>query len=518
MNTPLSYKDAGVDIDAGDALVERIKPLARKTLREGVLAGIGGFGALFEVPRKYKEPVLVSGTDGVGTKLKLAFEWNMHGGVGIDLVAMSVNDVLVQGAEPLFFLDYFACGKLDVDTAAAVVGGIARGCEESGCALIGGETAEMPGMYPAGEYDLAGFAVGAAEKSRLLTGQSVRTGDVVLGLASSGAHSNGYSLVRKCIERAQAQGALPETLDGQPFRQAIMRPTRLYVKPVLATLAAHPQAIRALADALCQMPPAARARIAGINLLGEVHHLYPDFEAGMGAGSDYVITDYSAASRQGFSRWLARRFAGDIGALNAWLGGAPFASFDDVQPPSRDIRRQPLAQHALEMRGIVRLEQAGLPGQVPVPQAREPKAQRPRAQHGGQQIALGLRERAFGLVGRHQRACTRQIQRARRQISGPVVERHRQIEQPSVHACKVEVEKACQARRIRRARFIVKHHVVAEQIGVHRPARQSSPGAAGGPRPGRWPHLHRARPPHRARRTRCHRHSPALGRRQPKSA
>ena len=244
MNTPLSYKDAGVDIDAGDALVERIKPLARKTLREGVLAGIGGFGALFEVPRKYKEPVLVSGTDGVGTKLKLAFEWNMHGGVGIDLVAMSVNDVLVQGAEPLFFLDYFACGKLDVDTAAAVVGGIARGCEESGCALIGGETAEMPGMYPAGEYDLAGFAVGAAEKSRLLTGQSVRTGDVVLGLASSGAHSNGYSLVRKCIERAQAQGALPETLDGQPFRQAIMRPTRRSSPSYSSLKVAHPSKMR----------------------------------------------------------------------------------------------------------------------------------------------------------------------------------------------------------------------------------------------------------------------------------
>ena len=155
--TPLSYKDAGVDIVAGDALVERIKPLAKKTMREGVLAGIGGFGALFEVPKRYKEPVLVSGTDGVGTKLKLAFEWNMHDTVGIDLVAMSVNDVLVQGAEPLFFLDYFACGKLDVDTAAAVVGGIAKGCELSGCALIGGETAEMPGMYPAGEYDLAGF-------------------------------------------------------------------------------------------------------------------------------------------------------------------------------------------------------------------------------------------------------------------------------------------------------------------------------------------------------------------------
>ena len=236
--TPLSYKDAGVDIDAGDALVERIKPLAKKTMREGVLAGIGGFGALFEVPRRYREPVLVSGTDGVGTKLKLAFEWNMHDTVGIDLVAMSVNDVLVQGAEPLFFLDYFACGKLDVDTAAAVVGGIARGCELSGCALIGGETAEMPGMYPAGEYDLAGFAVGAVEKSRILTGQQVKAGDVVLGLSSSGVHSNGFSLVRKCIERAGS--SVPATLDGQPFREAIMAPTRLYVKNVLSALAQFP--------------------------------------------------------------------------------------------------------------------------------------------------------------------------------------------------------------------------------------------------------------------------------------
>ncbi len=240
---PLSYKDAGVDIDAGDALVERIKPLAKKTMREGVMAGIGGFGALFEVPKRYKEPVLVSGTDGVGTKLKLAFEWNMHDTVGIDLVAMSVNDVLVQGAEPLFFLDYFACGKLHVDTAAAVVGGIARGCEESGCALIGGETAEMPGMYPDGEYDLAGFCVGAVEKSRILTGQNVAPGDVVLGLASNGVHSNGFSLVRKCIERAG--GDLPATLDGKPFREAVMAPTRLYVKPVLATLARHP--VKALA-------------------------------------------------------------------------------------------------------------------------------------------------------------------------------------------------------------------------------------------------------------------------------
>ena len=269
---PISYKDAGVDIDAGDALVERIKPLAKKTLREGVMAGIGGFGALFEVPKRYKEPVLVSGTDGVGTKLKLAFEWNMHDTVGIDLVAMSVNDVLVQGAEPLFFLDYFACGKLDVDTAAAVVGGIARGCELSGCALIGGETAEMPGMYPAGEYDLAGFAVGAVEKSKILTGQNVQAGDVVLGLASAGVHSNGFSLVRKCIDRAAASGGLPETLDGKPFKQAIMEPTRLYVKNVLAALAQHP--IKAL------------AHITGGGLLENIPRVLPDgLAAHLKAGS-----------------------------------------------------------------------------------------------------------------------------------------------------------------------------------------------------------------------------------------
>jgi phosphoribosylformylglycinamidine cyclo-ligase len=259
-SAPLSYKDAGVDIDAGDALVERIKPLAKRTMREGVLAGIGGFGALFEVPKRYREPVLVSGTDGVGTKLKLAFEWNMHDTVGIDLVAMSVNDVLVQGAEPLFFLDYFACGKLDVDTAAAVIGGIARGCELSGCALIGGETAEMPGMYPAGEYDLAGFAVGAVEKSKILTGRDVQAGDVVLGLASSGVHSNGFSLVRKCIDRAAGQ--LPATLDGKPLRDALMAPTRLYVKPVLAALAAHP--IKAL------------AHITGGGLLENIPRVLPD--------------------------------------------------------------------------------------------------------------------------------------------------------------------------------------------------------------------------------------------------
>lgn len=231
----LSYRDAGVDIDAGDALVDRIKPFAKKTMREGVLAGIGGFGALFEVPKRYKEPVLVSGTDGVGTKLRLAFQLNKHDTVGQDLVAMSVNDILVQGAEPLFFLDYFACGKLDVDTAATVVKGIAEGCELAGCALIGGETAEMPGMYPDGEYDLAGFAVGAVEKSKIIDGSTIGPGDVVLGLASSGIHSNGYSLVRKIIERAQPD--LNADFDGRSLAEALMAPTHIYVKPLLSLMA-----------------------------------------------------------------------------------------------------------------------------------------------------------------------------------------------------------------------------------------------------------------------------------------
>lgn len=232
----LSYRDAGVDIDAGDALVDAIKPFAKRTMREGVLGGIGGFGALFEIGRKYREPVLVSGTDGVGTKLRLAFELNRHDTVGIDLVAMSVNDILVQGAEPLFFLDYFACGKLDVATAARVVKGIAAGCEQAGCALIGGETAEMPGMYPEGEYDLAGFAVGAVEKSEIIDGSKIVPGDVVLGLASSGIHSNGYSLVRRIIDMVKPD--LNADFDGRTLADALMAPTRIYVKPLLSLMAA----------------------------------------------------------------------------------------------------------------------------------------------------------------------------------------------------------------------------------------------------------------------------------------
>jgi len=238
LSTPsnsLSYRDAGVDIGAGDQLVENIKPYAKRTMRPEVLSGIGGFGGLVEISKKFKEPVLVSGTDGVGTKLKLAFELNRHDTVGIDLVAMSVNDILVQGAEPLFFLDYFACGKLNVADATEVIKGIAYGCEQSGCALIGGETAEMPGMYPTGEYDLAGFAVGVAEKSKIITGDDIKPGDIVLGLASNGAHSNGYSLVRKIIERSHPD--LDAKFDGErTLADCIMAPTRLYVKPLLSLM------------------------------------------------------------------------------------------------------------------------------------------------------------------------------------------------------------------------------------------------------------------------------------------
>jgi len=234
----ITYRDAGVDIEAGNALVEQIKPFAKRTMRPEVLGGIGGFGSLFEMPKKFKNPVLVSGTDGVGTKLKLAFELNKHDTVGIDLVAMSVNDILVQGAEPLFFLDYFACGKLEVGTAAQVIKGIAEGCEQSGCALVGGETAEMPGMYPAGEYDLAGFAVGCVDKENIISGTTITAGDVVLGLASSGAHSNGYSLIRKLITNSGID--FESDFHGRKFKDVVMAPTKIYVKSLLKLIETLP--------------------------------------------------------------------------------------------------------------------------------------------------------------------------------------------------------------------------------------------------------------------------------------
>ena len=255
----LSYRDAGVDIEAGDRLVENIKPLAKRTLRPEVITGIGGFGALFEISKKYRSPVLVSGTDGVGTKLKLAFELKRHDTIGIDLVAMSVNDILVQGAEPLFFLDYFACGKLNVETATAVVSGIAKGCELAGCSLIGGETAEMPGMYLHDEYDLAGFAVGIVEKDQIINGSTIQVGDIVLGLASSGAHSNGYSLIRKIIEQNCID--LSSNLAGKTIADIIMAPTHIYVKPMLKLIQ--------------QLPVKGLAHITGGGLIENIPRILP---------------------------------------------------------------------------------------------------------------------------------------------------------------------------------------------------------------------------------------------------
>jgi phosphoribosylformylglycinamidine cyclo-ligase len=334
----LSYRDAGVDIDAGDALVERIKPFAKRTMRPEVLAGIGGFGALVELPKRYKEPVLVSGTDGVGTKLKLAFALGRHDTIGIDLVAMSVNDVLVQGAEPLFFLDYFACGRLDVDVAAQVVQGIAAGCEQAGCALIGGETAEMPGMYPDGEYDLAGFCVGVVEKSGVIDGRAIAPGDAVLGLASSGAHSNGYSLVRRILERSKPD--LAADFHGRPLGEALLAPTRIYVKPVLALLQevpvkgiAHitggglieniprvlPEGVRAALDrSAWPLPPLFRWLQAHGNVAdGEMHRVF-----NCGIGMVLVVAERDAAPA------IERlRAAGEtvyrIGVIEARPAGSP---------------------------------------------------------------------------------------------------------------------------------------------------------------------------------------------------
>jgi len=263
-HSKLTYKDAGVDIDAGNALVERIKPLVAATRRPEVLAGLGGFGGLFALRPDYREPVLVSGTDGVGTKLKLAQGLDKHDSIGIDLVAMCVNDILVQGAEPLFFLDYFACGQLDVEVASAVVEGIAEGCRQSGAALIGGETAEMPDMYPAGEYDLAGFTVGVVEKDALLDGSTIAEGDVAIALESSGPHSNGYSLIRRVLEREPAA-----TIDGKPAAEVLLEPTRIYVKPVLELLS-H-VSVRGI------------AHITGGGLTENIPRILPD---GLGAALD----------------------------------------------------------------------------------------------------------------------------------------------------------------------------------------------------------------------------------------
>ena len=231
----ISYKDAGVDIIAGDQLIEKIKPFAKKTMRNGVLAGLGGFGSMFEIPKNYKNPVLVSGTDGVGTKLKLAFETNNHKTIGQDLVAMCVNDILVQGAEPLFFLDYYACGKLSVSQATDVIKGIADGCQIAGCALVGGETAEMPGMYNEGEYDIAGFSVGIVEKQNIIDGSKVKSGDTVIGLPSNGPHSNGYSLIRRLLKETKTN--LNDSFDDKTFADVLLAPTKIYVKPLLNLIA-----------------------------------------------------------------------------------------------------------------------------------------------------------------------------------------------------------------------------------------------------------------------------------------
>lgn len=258
----LSYKDAGVDIDAGNALVERIKGVAKRTSRPEVMGGLGGFGALCQLPSGYREPVLVSGTDGVGTKLRLAMDLGRHDTIGIDLVAMCVNDLVVAGAEPLFFLDYYATGKLDVEIAADVVTGIGEGCAQSGCALIGGETAEMPGMYAGSDYDLAGFCVGVVEKSEILDGSRVAEGDVLLGLASSGPHSNGYSLIRKILDVSQAD--LDTEVDGVALRDALLAPTRIYVKPLLSLIKDSDVALHAL------------SHITGGGLLENVPRVLPD--------------------------------------------------------------------------------------------------------------------------------------------------------------------------------------------------------------------------------------------------
>ncbi len=320
-NSALTYKDAGVDMDAGDRLVDNIAPFAAKTKRPGVLGGLGGFGALFEVPiHRYKQPVLVSGTDGVGTKLLLALALKKHDTIGIDLVAMCVNDVLVQGAEPLFFLDYYATGKLDVEVATEVIKGIAQGCAQAGCALVGGETAEMPGMYAAHHYDLAGFAVGVVEKDKILDGSRVRVGDCLIGIASSGPHSNGYSLIRKIIERSKANLGAP--LGDTTLGAALLAPTRIYVKPVLQLLG------QVEIHALCH--------ITGGGLLENLPRVLPD-------GTSAHV-DRSTWQRPAVFDWLQQQ--GNIDALemhrvfNAGIGMVVIVAAQDLDNTLDCLRAQ----------------------------------------------------------------------------------------------------------------------------------------------------------------------------------
>lgn len=314
-----AYKEAGVDIDAGAELVERIKPAVKKTLRPGTMGALGGFGALFDVKAAgYKDPVLVSSTDGVGTKIKIAIDTGLHDDIGIDLVAMCVNDLIVQGAEPLFFLDYFATGKLDVGVATRVVNGIARGCEMAGCALIGGETAEMPGMYAAKDYDLAGFTVGAVERDQIITGDNVKTGDVILGLASSGIHSNGFSLVRKIVGDNGGFDKPAPFAAGKMIGEALLVPTRIYIKPLLKALRAYPGAIHAM------------AHITGGGLTENIPRVLPE--------NIHAHLDAAAWSRPPVFAWLAQ--AGKIDApdmartLNGGIGMAVVCAegkADDIQ-------------------------------------------------------------------------------------------------------------------------------------------------------------------------------------------
>jgi len=314
----LTYRAAGVDIDAGEEVVERIKPLVARTFRKEVMAGLGGFGALFELAGRYKEPVLVSGTDGVGTKLKLAQMLNRHDTIGIDLVAMCVNDVLVQGAESLFFLDYFATGKLDVATTVSVIGGIAKGCEMAGCALIGGETAEMPDMYAPGEYDLAGFCVGAVEKSNLIDGSKIKAGDAIIGLASSGPHSNGYSLIRKIVERAG--NPFDTDLNGTKLADALMAPTTIYVKPIL--------------QLLTKQPLHGMAHITGGGLTENIIRVVPD---GLGIALDSRQWKMSAVFD-----WLQRE--GNVAQSEMWrtfncgIGFTLIVGKDDVNTTISNLR------------------------------------------------------------------------------------------------------------------------------------------------------------------------------------